>query len=77
LDLEGVQDRYGIGQTKAIELCAMDAFVSYFIATEAHGRDDVEIRFRPRLAPDAREVAVVFEAASGSLTVLVDLGEAR
>ena len=46
------------------------------MATEAPGRADVEIRFRPRLAPDASEVAVAFEAASGSLTVLVDLGEA-
>lgn len=52
------------------------SYVSYFIATEAQGRDDVEIHFRPRLVPHAREVAVVFEAASGTLTVLVDLGEA-
>ena len=52
------------------------AYVAYFIATEAQGRDDVEIQFRPRLAPGAREVSVVFEAASGSLTVLVDLGGA-
>lgn len=52
------------------------SYVAYFIATEAPGRDDIEIQFRPRLAPDASEVAIVFEAASGSLTVLVDLGEA-
>ena len=52
------------------------SYVASFIATEANGLDDVEIRFRPRLAPDARGVEVVFEAASGSLRVLVDLGEA-
>jgi hypothetical protein len=52
------------------------SYVAYFIATEAKGHDDIEIQFRPRLAPDAREVAVVLEAVSASLTVLVDLGEA-
>jgi len=52
------------------------SYVAYFIATEPQGRDDVEIQFRPRLARDAHEVAVVFEGASGSLTVLVDLGVA-